>query len=209
MSQPSNFLGKKHSEESKKKLSDSHLGKIPWNKDKKWSENTKNKISKACEGRIPWNKGLKGVQKHSKATKLKMSKIHTGQKHTIQSKQKISESWTPRMIGRGIKGHHNGIYYDSSYELHFMQLLDEYKIPYERADNKKFRVKYTFENQERFYYPDFYLPREGSIVEIKSSFGLNNLVVQLKLEAAQKQYGTKFIVITEQEIPELKNNHYV
>lgn len=84
-----NLIGKKYSDEFKKKLSDAHKGKSPWNKGLKnqykikrlplseelkntLRENYKNKsqkekdsiakkISKANRGRKVWNKGLKGV----------------------------------------------------------------------------------------------------------------------------------------------------
>ena len=79
--------GKKHSEESKRKMSEARKGKIPWNKGSKglqvgWnkgkeflkgeknpfygkhhSEETKRKISEAKKGRIPWNKGKKKAEK--------------------------------------------------------------------------------------------------------------------------------------------------
>jgi very-short-patch-repair endonuclease len=57
---PPTMLGKHHTEESKRKISNSNKGK----KDspsywlgKKRSEETKRKISKSNEGKIPWNKG--------------------------------------------------------------------------------------------------------------------------------------------------------
>lgn len=53
--------GFKFSEESKKKMSESHKGQIPWNKGIKGSisNEAREKISLALKGRIPWNKGKK------------------------------------------------------------------------------------------------------------------------------------------------------
>lgn len=194
----------KLSEETKKKISQSCLGKQKSEEHKrnsalartgkKRSEETKKKMSLAWETRTV-----------SEATKQKMREAKLGKKHSEEHKNKQRESWKPTNKNlKGIVGFHNGLLYQSSYELNFMQLLDEHKIPYERADNKKFRVKYIFENQEHYYYPDFYLPREGSIVEIKASWKLHDLITQTKLEAGKQTFGDKFIVVTEKELPELK-----
>ena len=60
--------GKKRSEETRRKLSESCKGKSPWNKGKKlgkrqiprvFSEQARKNISEGCKGRIPWNKGKK------------------------------------------------------------------------------------------------------------------------------------------------------
>ena len=52
------FYGKKHSKETKQKISESQKGKIPWNRDKQvCSEETKKKISESKKGTPAWNKG--------------------------------------------------------------------------------------------------------------------------------------------------------
>lgn len=52
----------KHTEESKRKMSEKLKGKIPWNKNKPMSEGQKKKLSLIKigkkTGRIPWNKGV-------------------------------------------------------------------------------------------------------------------------------------------------------
>ena len=52
------MLGKQHSEESKKKMSESHKGKSSHRKGKQLSEEIKKKISEANKGKIPPNKGM-------------------------------------------------------------------------------------------------------------------------------------------------------
>jgi group I intron endonuclease len=52
------------------------------------SEETRNKMSLARIGKTPWNKG----KKLSEETKKEISKTKTGQKHTKESKEKISNS---------------------------------------------------------------------------------------------------------------------
>ena len=51
------MLGKQHSEESKKKMSESHKGKPSHRKGEQLSEETKKKISEANKGKTPPNKG--------------------------------------------------------------------------------------------------------------------------------------------------------
>lgn len=56
----------------------------------KHSDESKIKISKSKMGNIPWNKGKK-IYPLSKLTKEKLSKIHKGKKLSEETKRKISE----------------------------------------------------------------------------------------------------------------------
>lgn len=64
------------------------------------------------------------------------------------------------------------VYLHSSYELKYAEELDKNKINY---DVEAFRIKYfdTVKNEYRCAVPDFYIPSENLIVEIKSSYTLN------------------------------------
>ena len=109
--------GRKHTEDSKRKISKSlkdninALGSEPWNKGKTGlqahTEETKKVLSELNKGRTPWNKGKPGLQKHSEETKKKISELHKGRpgrdmkgsnntmygrKHTEETKRKISEA---------------------------------------------------------------------------------------------------------------------
>ena len=89
----------KHSEKTKKKISDTLKGNIPWNKGKKMSqeqieklrkvnlgkkltEETKKKISKALKG--------KKCNPMSSETKIKLSLAHKGKRHSKETKRKMS-----------------------------------------------------------------------------------------------------------------------
>ena len=88
--------GKRHTEETKKLLSESHKGQIPWNKGKKnvyseeirqkiseshkgntynkgnkWSEVSKQKQSELKNGNIPWNKGVKTGPNPEQSNRMK------------------------------------------------------------------------------------------------------------------------------------------
>ncbi len=80
--------GFKHSEEHRRKISETLKGRIPWNTGKNLSEEHKRKISEAGKGR-----------KHSEETKRKLSRLRKGcinpfygKKHTEETLKKQSES---------------------------------------------------------------------------------------------------------------------
>ena len=77
----SHFKGKHHSEESKRKLRESHLGK-------KASEETRRKLSESRKGEKHWNYG----KHHSEETREKIRIANTGKKASEESRQKMSES---------------------------------------------------------------------------------------------------------------------
>lgn len=91
------FLGKKHSEESKKKMSATKIGKQSPRKGVIVSEETKKKMSAAKQGFVPWNKGIKSFQipwnkgkknVYSKESLEKMSKSAKSRKIYASSTQK-------------------------------------------------------------------------------------------------------------------------
>lgn len=81
------WLNRNHTEETKKKISESRKGKIPWNKgltketDKRIKDYT-NKMINSKLGSVPWNKGL---------TKETDSRLH-GYTHSNETKRKVSET---------------------------------------------------------------------------------------------------------------------
>ena len=58
---PSWNKGKTMSAEFSRKMSEVKKGQVPWNKGKTMSEESRIKMSESCKGRIPWNKGKKGL----------------------------------------------------------------------------------------------------------------------------------------------------
>ena len=83
------------SEETRRKMSNSHKGKIPPNKGIPMSEEQKKKLSKLLKGRNAWNKGIP----MSEEQKKKLSEINKGQippnkgkHHSEESKKKMSDA---------------------------------------------------------------------------------------------------------------------
>ena len=78
--------GVKRSEETRRKLSESHKGQTPWNKGRKMSESyhseeTKRKVSEALKGRVL-----------SEETKRKIGEAHKGKLVSEETRRKLSEA---------------------------------------------------------------------------------------------------------------------
>jgi hypothetical protein len=80
--------GYKHTEKTKKKMSEAKKGGTSWNKGKKASDDTKKKMSESHIGKVSPNKG----KKFSDEWKKKMSESHKGMKASDDTKKKISEA---------------------------------------------------------------------------------------------------------------------
>lgn len=104
------WLGKHHSEESKKKISQNGKGRIPWNKNKKGiSEETRIKASNSHKGQIPWNLGLPMREE----TKEKMRKPKSEQHKEKLRKPKSEEG------RKNIKlAHHTPEYFEKMSKIH-------------------------------------------------------------------------------------------
>lgn len=97
-----NWLGKRHTEETKQKNREAHLGKPGPNLGKKMSEETKQKLraSRKAQG-APWVKGLI----RSEESKQKNREAHLGKKASEETKIKMKEvhKKQPRLNGRYVK----------------------------------------------------------------------------------------------------------
>ncbi len=86
------------------------------------------------------------------------------------------------------------VFLRSSFELKYAQELDEKQIDYEV---EKLRILY-WDNQElkqRIAIPDFYIPSENLIVEIKSEYTLDDQNMKDKVyEYKRHGYNVKVIV---------------
>uniref|UniRef100_A0A6M3IDV2 HNH nuclease domain-containing protein n=1 Tax=viral metagenome TaxID=1070528 RepID=A0A6M3IDV2_9ZZZZ len=82
------YYGKKFSEEHRRKLSESHMGQVAWNKGKELTEEQKIQISNILKeyyanGNEPWMKG----RKHSKKSRKKISEAGKGRVSPMKGKE--------------------------------------------------------------------------------------------------------------------------
>lgn len=82
------FFGWNHTEETKRKMSESKKGKPSWNKGKACADETRRKIS---ETKNTIKNGMYG-KKHSEETIKKMSEVKKGKKNSEETRIKISNS---------------------------------------------------------------------------------------------------------------------
>lgn len=128
--------------------------------------------------------------------KIKKSKASSGSNNPMYGKP------SPEGSGRGRSGVWHGHSFRSLLELAFLEwfcLANKY-IP-ETAESSKWRVQLS---NGHFYYPDF-VDKEENIYEIKpfKIIALN----QEKIIEATRKYGTKFILLTNKDLPGYSDIH--
>jgi hypothetical protein len=89
-----------------------------------------------------------------------------GVKHPAQNPEIYSKMLKSSNSSKQFKD--TNIYYHSSYELDFLNFYYD-KILIEQT----LFINYIFENNNKTYYPDFYIPKYNLIVEIKSDYWYN------------------------------------
>jgi len=87
------------------------------------------------------------------------------------------------------------VYYRSSYELNYCKILDDQKIIYKM---EPIRIQYYCTQNEcyKIAIPDFLIPEQNLIVEIKSTYWYNEQQMKDKLKA-YKELGYNFKLILE------------
>ena len=108
--------------------------------------------------------------KISEETKQKFSKIWLGKSLPQEMKILIQTTINNKILNNtwhnnyGVKILYNNCYFDSLWEVKFVQYLDNKNILWERP---KKSFKYFWNNSYHNYYPDIYLPEYNLYIEIK------------------------------------------
>jgi hypothetical protein len=110
--------------ETRKKMSESKIGSIPWNKEKKncHSEETRRKISEAHKGKI-----------HSKEHRAKIKKATKGQTRSEEFKLKMSQA---------LKGENNPMY-NKTHSEETKRKLSEAQSGDKNGNSKKWKIKFN------------------------------------------------------------------
>jgi len=156
------MFGKQHKKESKEKMSKSHEGKIPWNKDIKTgphSEITKKKMSKS---RLKRKKILGFL--NSKETREKLSKGRLERKKILgfinseEAKQKMREKRLLKIQN------HPGPYKNTKPELKMKEILNELNISFEH--------QYRIEGINHNF--DFHICNTNILIEVDGDYWHSN-----------------------------------
>ena len=92
-------LGTKHSEEAKKKISETHKGKIVSEETRKKMSEAKRNISEETRKKISeGNKGKNLGKKHNEETKIKIGQASSNKKHSEEAKRKIGEAHKSKIV---------------------------------------------------------------------------------------------------------------
>lgn len=131
---------------------------------------------------IPWNKGLIGLYRFS---------------HTEEAKRKISESVSLNNRGGRSKWYEvAGQKVQGTWERNIALKFEEMKISWVKLKTRKDIFRYTLNNKERCYTPDFYLPDFDLYLEIKGYWWGND---KEKMKVIFETYKDKKIIIIEKK----------
>lgn len=179
------FYGKKHTKETKQKLSLKRKGKAI-------SDSHKNKIIQTITNN-PENINRKPfydcwVDKYGKEVadeklieyKKKQSIASTGSNNSMYGKPAPSKS------GNGWQGWYKGLFFRSLRELSYIyNCLDKEDVLWNSAENNKYKISYLFNEKVFNYFPD-YIVNNKYLVEIKPKRLWNTPRILAKKEAAEK-----------------------
>lgn len=98
---------------------------------------------------------------------------------------------------------YNNLHYRGSYELHFLEFCEENNIYVENGPS----IKLKFNDKDKVYFPDFYIPSHNLICEIKSEYYYNkDLDLNLAKKDACLLQGYSFLFIIDKNYKELLDN---
>lgn len=92
-------FGRPRSDETRRKISEANKSQIPWSKGKHLSDEHKRKLSEAHKGQIPWIKGKHLSEEHRR----KIGEAGKGRHHSEESKKKMSEAHKGRQLSEETK----------------------------------------------------------------------------------------------------------
>jgi hypothetical protein len=110
-----------------------------------------------------------------------------------------------------VRGYYKGYFFRSLWECSFLKFLEENGTHLKDVDYEKINISYTKDGGGRTYTPDYYLPKEKKLIEIKSKWNLQRDAedISLKRKAAEKwckENDSTYQILTEDDFPILKLN---
>lgn len=150
-------------------------------------------------GKPAWNKGLtKETNSIIKAQADKLKENYRKPIFTPEGLKRLSDGAKQRGLG-GYRPHPNkgvwykGMWLDSKWELIVAESLDYNNIKWERP-----KVGFVWTDDNRKYYPDFYLPEFNVYLDPKNSYLRKKDL--LKINEASRRNNIKVIVLDEKQL---------
>jgi hypothetical protein len=203
------FFGKRHTEESKKKMV----------KDRDYTiyktEEFRQKISELTKGK---NNPMYGksvydvwVESYGKGIadekmlefKKKQSLNSSGEKNSMYGKP------SPINSGNGICGWYKGWFFRSLLELSYMiYVIERFNIEWETGESEKYKISYTIDGKSKNYFPDFVINKKY-IVECKPKKLTLTSINQTKFEFAKKYCDDNGFIFKIRDIPKIKKEQLI
>ena len=119
-----------------------------------------------------------------------------GKKISKTVKKKIKDGTWHVSIKKSMYYEYKGIIFHGKWELYYAQYLDSKNIKWKRPSET---FSYIFNNKEKYYTPDFYIPSEDLYIEIKG-------YKTEKDEAKWKQFPKNLKVLMKKDLKDLGIN---
>ena len=126
-------------------------------------------------------------------TKIKRAlMLNHGVENPMQNQEIFNKSQKTRFLLHKFKN--KDLYYQGSYELHFLETFFDKFPDITRGPS----IKYVFNNKIKIHHPDFYIPSLNLIIEIKNSYLYKKYYDSIKAkEKGALKVGYKYIIIVE------------
>lgn len=141
-----------------------------------YKNNTRSNLGWTYKNKSSKGKTLEEIYGYKKATniKLKLSKATTGENNPMYGKP------SPVGSGNGWSGWYNNWYFRSLLELSYMiNVIERFKMKWESAELKKYKIEYKINNIKRNCYCDFVINNKY-LVEIKPKVLFNSKLNSIK-----------------------------
>lgn len=150
------FFGKKHSDETKKKIVDNRDYSVYKTDEfrQKMSEKFKG-VKNPMYGKSFYDTWVKKYGKNIAEIKLSnfkklQSKLNSGENNPMYGKP------SPKNSGNGICGWYKGWFFRSLLELSYMiYVIERFNLTWENGESEKYKIPYEIDGVKRNYFPDF------------------------------------------------------
>jgi hypothetical protein len=222
------------SEEAKKNLSEKMKGRYVGDKNpffgKKHTQETKEKISNIKEGKKLEGEALRSAQESLKRNsrnnlkvnnynlwvqkygepEAKLRKEACAKKHSKNNSGAGNPMFgkpAPQGSGNGWSGWYKGWYFRSLLELSFMvNFIEKFNLEWKSGEVKSYSIKYKWMGKDRTYFPDFVIASKY-LIECKPTKLMDTQQNRAKMKAAQKfcqENGMKYKVVCPEKLTDIK-----